>query len=291
MAKTIRLLIIDDNEDDYFLTCDLLGKVRNSDYQVDWATSGGDGLGAMLRKSYDICLVNDIVGASTGIEFIRLSEQAGIGVPVIILTQKDDLAADREAQKAGAAEFLVKEDLTARLLDRSIRYAIERADSLARFRDAGRFLQSTLDALAIEIAIVDESGAINFVNQAWTDFAFANGLVCESWKGTNYLAVCDRATAAGDTVAGEVAQAIREVLDRRWSSFNIEYPCHGGGEQRWFRATVTRFRHMQSTWAVVAHENITDRKLAESPEIGSLSLDELLTSPVRFLPARNGALM
>jgi signal transduction histidine kinase len=127
-----------------------------------------------------------------------------------------------------------------------------------------RELQQTLDSLSAHIAIVDESGEIIAVNEVWRAFAKANGgdpgKVSE---GANYLQVCDSAQGRYADVAAAFAEGIRAVLSGRRESFELEYPCHSPTERRWFMGRVTRFSGAGTRRAVVAHENITVRKLAE----------------------------
>lgn len=130
--------------------------------------------------------------------------------------------------------------------------------------ESERFARSTVDALSAHIAILDETGVILAVNRAWREFAAANsgdpGRCCEN---VSYLDVCDN--AAGDSCAEAVrmAEAIRGTIRGERESTHIEYPCHGRGEQRWFSARVTRFHGDGPVRVVVAHENITARKLNE----------------------------
>jgi signal transduction histidine kinase len=125
-------------------------------------------------------------------------------------------------------------------------------------------LQQTLDSLSAHIAILDESGEIIAVNEAWRAFARSNGDdpggVSE---GTNYLQVCESATGQNSEEAAAFAEGIRAVLSGQRESFEMEYPCHSPTERRWFIGRITPFFCNEKQWAVVAHENITERKLAE----------------------------
>ncbi len=143
--------------------------------------------------------------------------------------------------------------------------ALER-EQVAREEEAqrGRELQQTLDSLSAHIAILDETGEIVAVNGMWRAFAEANGgdpeRVCE---GANYLRACESATAQNTEDAAAFAEGIRSVLSGRRESFELEYPCHSPTERRWFIGRVTPYRRNEKPWAVVAHENITKRRLAE----------------------------
>jgi PAS domain S-box-containing protein len=124
--------------------------------------------------------------------------------------------------------------------------------------------QRTLDSLSAHIAIIDENGAIVAVNKAWRDFAQANGAAARKYaEGANYLRVCDSAAGACSEQAAPFAEGIRSVLSGQRDKFELEYPCHSPSEQRWFVGRVTQFAADGPPRAVVAHENITERKLAE----------------------------
>jgi PAS domain S-box-containing protein len=125
-------------------------------------------------------------------------------------------------------------------------------------------LQQTLDSLSAHIAILDESGEIIAVNGMWRVFAETNGSdrgrVSE---GANYLSVCESATGLYAEEAAAFAEGIRDVLAGRRANFEMEYPCHSPTERRWFMGRVTPYFCSEKAWAVVAHENITERRLAE----------------------------
>src|SRR5215203_4577720 len=124
--------------------------------------------------------------------------------------------------------------------------------------------QRTLDSLSAHIAIIDETGTIVAVNKAWRDFARANGVTAQNYaEGANYLRACDSAVGAHSEEAAPFAEGIRSVLRGQCEKFELEYPCHSPSERRWFIARVTPFEGGGSSEAVVVHENITERKLAE----------------------------
>ncbi len=125
-------------------------------------------------------------------------------------------------------------------------------------------LQQTLDSLSAHIAILDESGEIIAVNGMWRAFAESNG--CDSGRvseGANYLRVCESATGLHAEEAAAFAEGVRDVLAGRRANFEMEYPCHSPTERRWFMGRVTPYFCNERAWAVVAHENTTERKLAE----------------------------
>jgi PAS domain S-box-containing protein len=124
--------------------------------------------------------------------------------------------------------------------------------------------QRTLNSLSAHIAIIDERGTIVAVNKAWRDFAEANGAAAQNYaEGANYLQACDSAAGSYSEEAAPFAEGIRSVLRGERDKFELEYPCHSPSEQRWYIGRVTQFAADGPPRAVVAHENITQRKLAE----------------------------
>ncbi|MCE9611531.1 MAG: PAS domain S-box protein [Chthoniobacter sp.] len=134
----------------------------------------------------------------------------------------------------------------------------------AESRESGHTARALVDALAAHVAIVDAAGRILTVNVRWREFAQKNrgGLVAVG-EGANYLAVCAQAARRQSPGAAEVASGIRSVLQGKLREFTAEYPCHSPTEERWFIVRVTLFPGGGPRRAVIAHEDITERVLAE----------------------------
>ncbi len=134
------------------------------------------------------------------------------------------------------------------------------------------FYKSVLDALDANIAVLDQYGTILAVNTSWERFGRANGIRDSRFGvGVNYYAVC---RAAVDPLARAAASGIRDVLHSRRSSFVLEYPCHSPDEERWFNLRATPLPEYPG-FAVVAHENITERVLADRASTPSPTIEKL----------------
>lgn len=124
-------------------------------------------------------------------------------------------------------------------------------------------LRTTLDALSAHIAVLDETGVIIAVNQAWRDFAAAGSYAgSHDGVGANYLAVCEASSGESEEAA-RTAAALRDIMAGRRASFRMEYPCQTPDGPRWFQLRVTRPGAGQARRIVVAHEDITEVKRAE----------------------------
>lgn len=129
------------------------------------------------------------------------------------------------------------------------------------------FIRSVIDSLTAHVCVLDENGIILTVNDAWRKFAAANppvkSNICE---GTDYLAVCDNVQGEEAEMAHAFAEGIRSVLQGETDLFSLEYPCHSEDEERWFVARVTPLDG-NPKGAVVAHENISERKRLEKEQV------------------------
>jgi len=127
------------------------------------------------------------------------------------------------------------------------------------------FLANILDSLQDHVAVLDQAGTIVYVNAAWEAFGTENGLTSgvSSWLESNYLEVCDRAAGNGHRNGAKAARGIRQVLQDPEHPYYLEYPCHSPDQKRWFMMRVTAFSHQGERLLVVAHSNITERKLVE----------------------------
>ena len=142
-SSVVRLLLVDDDEDDAKAFREHLNALAGADVHVDWAPPYEDGLEALMVGPYDICIVDYQLGPSDGVELVRAARNKGWRKPVLMLTGQRDRSVDLAAMDAGATDFLVKEDIDAEKLERSLRYAVALGDAyeqLAAVNDVGKIL-------------------------------------------------------------------------------------------------------------------------------------------------------
>jgi two-component system, cell cycle sensor histidine kinase and response regulator CckA len=148
-SEVLKVLLVEDDEDDYILARSLFAEIEGTRHDVQWISSFGAGLEAMLRNEHDICLVDYRLGARNGVELLREAHAGGCKSPIILLTGQGEHEVDIEAMKAGAADYLVKGRLDSRLLERSIRYAVGRK----RAADTAAAEQARLAAFGADIGL------------------------------------------------------------------------------------------------------------------------------------------
>lgn len=169
-APPIRVLLLDDDEDDVFLTRALFAEVE--DFRADVVAAGSleRGYALLDAERFDICLVDYRIGPDSGIAFIEGVAARGLDTPVILLTGQGSREVDLRAMEAGAADYLVKGGLDAERLGRSVRYAIDRAADIRQIESSEARYRLLFEQNPLPMWVCDnESLRFLAVNQACVD--------------------------------------------------------------------------------------------------------------------------
>jgi PAS domain S-box-containing protein len=126
----IRILIIDDDEDDFFITSEYIKNIRSNNFEIEWCFKYSDALENISNKNFDLYLIDYHLGAKTGLDLIKEAIKNNWEQPFILLTGKGNQQIDIEAMQAGAVDYLIKSELDTEKLERCIRYSMERAKSV-----------------------------------------------------------------------------------------------------------------------------------------------------------------
>ncbi len=163
-GSTIKVLIVDDDEDDLYLITDALKQVVNNRYDITTASSALLAMRELSLNSFDVIFSDYRLGAVTGIDFINGVRSAGIDTPIILLTGISDQLVDNAALKAGSSDFISKTSLNPDVLDRSVRYSLAHGNRQ-------RLLQSILKNTKSAIAVMNQDGSESLANRQMSQFA------------------------------------------------------------------------------------------------------------------------
>jgi signal transduction histidine kinase len=133
---TIRVLLVDDDEDDAVLIRAMVLDAHDPRFEVDWVPAYDDALARMIRREYQAYIVDDRLDRQSGLDLMMAAQAGGCAEPIILLTQQGTPSVDDEAMRAGAADHLVKDELTPPLLQRAVRHAVARAGATIAFRES-----------------------------------------------------------------------------------------------------------------------------------------------------------
>ncbi len=134
--ESLSVLLIEDDEDDYVITRDLLAEQTRTRFDLEWVASYEEGLRAIQERRHDVYLIDYRLGEWTGLDLVRQAFTDKGQAPVIVLTGKANYEVDLEATLLGVTDFLEKGQLDTALLERSIRYAVGHHATLAELRQS-----------------------------------------------------------------------------------------------------------------------------------------------------------
>jgi PAS domain S-box-containing protein len=166
-SETIKVLLIEDDEDDYILTRELLAEVKGGKYTLDWASSYAEGLRIAKLLEHHVCLVDYRLGEQSGVQLIREARESGLTTPMILLTGQGNHDVDVEAIEAGATDYLIKDETPAGRLERTIRYAVQ-LNTERKQAELVRLQAAALESADNAILITSHEGTITWVNSAFT---------------------------------------------------------------------------------------------------------------------------
>ncbi|MFZ4875218.1 PAS domain S-box protein [Janthinobacterium sp. Mn2066] len=133
----------------------------------------------------------------------------------------------------------------------------QREQAQVALRDAERFFHSTIDSLTDRVLVLDEAGKIVHANQACMAFTG------HAAREVQYLQFCETDPRWQRKSGQELASGIRAVIAGRADIFTLEYEFATPAGARWSQARVSRFLGDGPLRVVVAHTDITERKLMD----------------------------
>lgn len=168
--NSIKVLLIDDDEDDFANIRGILREIQRANYDLIWKPTFEEGIDALEAGGFDVCLLDYRLGEFTGLDLLRESKSLNLQTPVIFLTGQGDFDLDVLAMQSGAADYLIKDQITAPLLERSIRYSMKNAldmKDLAEQRENFQVLfNSTFEGIVVhhrgEIADANAAAGLIF---------------------------------------------------------------------------------------------------------------------------------
>ena len=290
MEKELRVLLVDDDEDEYILLRDMFDRLPGSDstgrFHLDWAGSYEDALERCKSTHHHIHLIDYHLGRHTGLELLRAIEEQGCRVPSILLTGQGSYELDLAAMQQGVYDYLIKDQVNETLLERTIRYALERRETEEELeRRVQERTQELAEANAVlKREILQRTRAEAVLRESEERFrALANTtsaaifIVQDGKIGyANPAARFVTGYAPDEIIGTELWRLVHPAYqdgvrrERLVSSWAVDLPAryeikiiHKSGSERWVDVTVGEMEFEGRPARVFTAFDITERDLAE----------------------------
>ncbi len=156
MEEWMNILLVDDDEDDYVLVRDLLTDMEQTAFRIEWISEYDKGLARVLENQHDVYLIDYRLGKKNGLDLLQAAIAQGVRAPIIMLTGKGVPEVDLQAMRMGAADYLVKGQVSAPTIERSIRYALKNARTISQLHQEEERYRSLFEQSINAIYITDE---------------------------------------------------------------------------------------------------------------------------------------
>lgn len=163
----VKILIVDDDEDDFIITSELINEIPGVSFKIDWCFRYADALNHLLNKDYDLYFVDYRMGAKTGMDLLKEANEKNCTEPIILLTGKGNYKVDIQAMELGAVDYLIKSELGTEKLERSIRYALDRTANIKALKANERKYRSIFEKSKDLVFLTDETLNFKDVNAAF----------------------------------------------------------------------------------------------------------------------------
>jgi diguanylate cyclase (GGDEF)-like protein len=268
--RSLRVLLVEDSPPDSELVLALL---EDSGATVEICSSLREALDILGGRTFDVAVADLSLPDALDLEAVSVLRAAAPGLPLVVLTGRDDEQTALQALAAGAQDYVAKRDLTATVLIRSLRYAQERAHADEALRVFSRWTAVLLDGLEAATCAVDERGTVLAVNAALRGGegssllpAAVGGSLTAAWQGPG----ASRSSAA--LLAG-----LEDVLSGRIARF--EHECETADGRCWSVRTTP----LPGVGAVVTQVDVTAMKAAQHQLTAAALHDPLTGLPNRAL--------
>lgn len=245
--RVIRVLIVEDREDDFHFLAHVFRRTRRLAFSLTWARNYQEGIAALRAGGHDVAFFDYSLGTETGIDLLRAAQAMGATLPILLLTGRDDDETDEAALAAGAVDFLGKATLDHVHLERAVRYALRQSDTRSRLRQSRQQLELFLQSLPLIAGRLDDHGRVTEARGSGLEHA---GILPDALLGTDFIEMFPQS-----------AEAVREALAGGSAHFSVSGAL--GATAEWHGDFVVTFDAVDASGAVFVGRDVTSRRWLE----------------------------
>ena len=167
--STTRILIVEDDEDDFLIIEACIKDIPDKEFIIDWCYDYDEAMQRISEGRYDIYFIDYLLGEKTGLQLLEEAIYLGCEEPLILLTGIGNRDVDIQAMTIGAVDYLVKSEINTEKLERSIRYALERSAYIKALRVNERKFRNIFERSKDAVFLLGEGLVFRDVNNATCD--------------------------------------------------------------------------------------------------------------------------
>ena len=166
-AKSIRLLLVEDNAADARVVDRHLKDAGLTNVTCDWVQTAGDAMQRLQTVEYDLVLLDLGLPDAQGLQALRAVRAVADLTPIIVLTGSDDYKQGLVAVREGAQDYLEKRRVNAGMLSRIVSYSVERASFNRDLVRATRRYQDLFNNVPVALFTANNDGTFRTANAAF----------------------------------------------------------------------------------------------------------------------------
>lgn len=255
-SRDIRVMLIEDNPGDAYLIEHYLSDVEYNQFSLCHVTDLGKAKIRMRDQDFDIILADLGLPDSQGLDTIRSIKRDFPDLPLVVLTGNSDTETGLNALKIGAQDYLVKESVNSDVVNRVLRYALERHAIEQRLRISETKYRSMVENISLGVYLIDSEFHIIELNQkmkSWfPNISDTGSMKCFSLFGNeNARQPCTDCPAIKSIKESTITEKICQV--------------ERNGEQRFYRvlSSAIQLKNSNEPGVINIVDDITERKQLE----------------------------
>jgi signal transduction histidine kinase len=163
--NSYNLLLVEDNHAHARLITEILAASDHETFVIEQVPSLTEALEWAAHKSYDLVLLDLGLPESSGVETFKRFHLEAPTQPVVVLTSLDDELTALETVRAGAEDYLPKEQMSGSLC-RTIRHAVERSRLSTQLIEREQQVRTIISRNLDGIVVINQQGQIQYSNAA-----------------------------------------------------------------------------------------------------------------------------
>lgn len=180
IKQELDILLVEDNPGDRELILAYAKDCPASSFRFHHTARLSETISYLKHVRVDLVLLDLGLPDGIGLESVGLLCKTVPLVPVVVLTEKVNAQDGLEALRLGAQDYLHKGSVNPEILERVIKYAIERHRTKREVRQTNQQMQTILDSLSSRIVLLNSKREVIWVNRTVSEeLDLSEGDICK----------------------------------------------------------------------------------------------------------------